>query len=98
MSKLHLNGPSTTDSINSLYRSAVHAHRAFGDRQAEAGAATTLPVACILSAIERTKDLFKRLFRDALATITHTDHRMAILSLEGNFDRRSFRRVTNRVA
>src|SRR5689334_7408441 len=98
MSKCHLDGQTTTDSINSLNRSAVHSHRAFGDRQAEAGAATTLPVACILGAIERTKDLLERFFRNAPATITHANHRVAILSLQRNLDRRSLRRVTNRVA
>src|ERR1044072_307123 len=98
MSKFHFNRQAATTSINSLDRSAVHSHRAFGDREAEAGAATALPVRCILGAIERTKDLLERFFRNALATITHANHRVAVLPLQRNLDCRSLRRVSNRLA
>src|SRR5689334_10590108 len=80
----------------------MHAHGAFGDRETETGAAATLTIACILGPIERTKNRLERVVRYAVATIPDANHgeliTVSILLSQRHFDRRSFRRVTNRIA
>ena len=79
MSTPHLNCQAALSSINSRYRSAVHSHRAFSNRQSESGATTALSIACVLGAVERPKDRLERFFGDTFAAITNANHRVTIM-------------------
>ena len=76
----------------------MHAHCPFRDREADAGATATLSIARILGSIKRTKDLFERLFRYTLTSVSDAYYGTSVLSTKRDLNRRPLWRVTNRIA
>lgn len=57
----------------------MHSHGAFGDREAQSGSTTTLPITRIFGAVKWSKDLIERFFGNTIPTIANADDRVAIL-------------------